>query len=57
MADIQSQGSSALQAYFKYWCSGLHECHCELTKELIFNSFFIPKQLHYQLFEPTSTAN
>lgn len=42
MTDIQSQGSSALQAYFKYWCSGLHECHRELTKELIFN-FFYPK--------------
>lgn len=43
MADTQSQGSSALQAYFEYWCSGLHECHRKLTEELIFNNFLSQK--------------
>lgn len=38
MTDIQSQGSSVLQACFAYWKS--HECHHRLTKELISNIFF-----------------
>lgn len=42
MTDIQSQGSSALQACFAYWKK--HEGDHQLTKELIFNIFF-PKAI------------